>query len=112
MNRFLFILLLIISTVDNLYSQKSTKFLADEIFLEIQRKSINSEGKSTLYSEYLKTLKSEKHNSETRAELTSRLFTFYQRHGLYSNFNKAFSNHKNELIKISMLSQLWKVKAL
>jgi hypothetical protein len=112
MNRFLFILLLIISTVDNLYSQKSTKFLADEIFLEIQRKSINSEGKSTLYSEYLKTLKSEKHNSETRAELTSRLFTFYQRQGLYSNFNKAFGKHKNELIKNSILSQLWKVKAL
>jgi len=112
MKRFLLVLLLIISTSNNLYSQNSTKFLADELFLEIQRKSINSEGKTALYSEYLKALESKVYNSETRAELTSRLFTFYQRQGLYSNFNKAYGKHKNELIKNSILSQLWKVKAL
>ena len=107
------ILLLIFSTVHNVYGQKNTQLSTDEIFSRFQQNAQNSgEVKTTVYSQYIQAITSDKYKRETKAILTSQLLKFYEEQGLISLFNKAFNTHKNELIKNSILFQFWNTKAL
>ena len=93
--------------------KKTHKLSTDEIFSSFQQNAQNSgEVKTTVYSQYIQAITSDKYKRETKASLTSQLLTFYEEQGLISLFNKAFKTHKNELIKNSILFQFWNTKAL
>ena len=107
------ILLLIFSTVHNVYSQNSAQLSTDEIFSGFQQNAQNAEEvNADIYSQYVQAINSDKYTRETKAKLTSLLLIFCKEKGLIALFNKAFNEHKNELIKNSVLFQFWGTKAL
>jgi len=107
------ILLLIFSTVRNVYSQNSAQLSTDEIFSGFQQNAQNAEEvNGAIYSQYVQAINSDKYTRETKAKLTSLLLIFCEEKGLIALFNKAFNEHKNELIKNSILFQFWGTKAL
>jgi NADH:ubiquinone oxidoreductase subunit 6 (subunit J) len=68
------ILLLIFSTVHNVYSQNSAQLSTDEIFSGFQQNAQNAEEvNADIYSQYVQAINSDKYTRETKAKLTSLL---------------------------------------